>query len=87
MDKKELKNLFSKGKIGNIQIKNRIVRSATICGLAEKGYVSEQQIKFYTDLAQGGTGLIITGGTLVDISGLKTKHVCMTINLYLARKD
>lgn len=70
MDKKELKYLFSTGTIGNIQIKNRIVRSATICGLAEKGYVSEQQIKLYADLAQGGTGLIITGGTAVDITGL-----------------
>ena len=70
MNKMELKHLFSKGKIGNIQTKNRIVRSATISGLAEKGYVSEQQIKFYADLAQGGTGLIITGGTSVAFSGL-----------------
>jgi len=70
MNKMELKHLFSKGKIGNIQTKNRIVRSATACGLAENGYVSEQQIKFYADLAQGGTGLIITGSTSVDISGM-----------------
>ena len=29
----ELKHLFSPGKIGNVQIKNRIVRSATYEGM------------------------------------------------------
>jgi 2,4-dienoyl-CoA reductase-like NADH-dependent reductase (Old Yellow Enzyme family) len=70
MNKNELTHLFSKGKIGNINIKNRIVRSATTSGLAENGYISEREIKIYSDLAQGGTGLIVTGGVSVDISGL-----------------
>ena len=62
----ELKHLFSPGKIGNVQIKNRIVRSATYEGMANKGHVSEELINLYTELARGGTGLIITGALAVD---------------------
>jgi len=66
----ELENLFSPGKIGNVQIKNRIVRSATHERSSEKyGYVGDTHIKIYTDLAEGGTGLIITGFTAVDPAG------------------
>ena len=62
----ELKHLFSPGKIGNVQIKNRIVRSATYEGMVNHGYVSEELINLYTELARGGSGLIITGALAVD---------------------
>jgi 2,4-dienoyl-CoA reductase-like NADH-dependent reductase (Old Yellow Enzyme family) len=63
----ELKTLFSPKKIGNVQIKNRIVRSATFMFLAEKyGYVGERLLKMYEELAKGGTGLIITGAAAMD---------------------
>jgi 2,4-dienoyl-CoA reductase-like NADH-dependent reductase (Old Yellow Enzyme family) len=60
----ELKTLFSTQKIGNVEIKNRIVRSATFEHRAEKyGYVGQKILDFYDELARGGTGLIITGFT------------------------
>jgi len=63
----ELETLFSPRKIGNVKIKNRIVRSATYEKRATKyGQVSEDLINLYTDLAKGGTGLIITGAIAVD---------------------
>ncbi|MFX0027574.1 MAG: NADH:flavin oxidoreductase [Candidatus Hermodarchaeota archaeon] len=66
----ELTNLFSSGKIGSVQIKNRIVRSATFSHMAEKyGYIGERVLKMNKDLAQGGTGLIITEATAVDPGG------------------
>jgi len=66
----ELKTLFSPKKIGNVQIKNRIVRSATFMHVAEKyGFVGERLLKMYEELASGGTGLIITGAAAVDPSG------------------
>ncbi|KKN19715.1 hypothetical protein LCGC14_0942920 [marine sediment metagenome] len=66
----ELKTLFSPKKIGNVQIKNRIVRSATFMHVAEKyGFVGERLLKMYEELATGGTGLIITGAAAVDPSG------------------
>ena len=61
MIKMELTTLFSPGKIGKVQIKNRIIRSATFTNMAsEQGIPTEEQIEFYTTLAKGGTGLIIT---------------------------
>jgi len=76
----KLKTLFSPEKIGNIQIKNRIVRSATYVRRAEKyGMVGDQLIHFYRELAQGGTGLIISGFTAVDPSG--------TASVYQVRLD
>jgi len=68
--KLRLETLFSPRKIGNVQIKNRIVRSATFMGIAEKyGYIGDRFIKLYENLAQGGIGLIITEATAVDPSG------------------
>jgi 2,4-dienoyl-CoA reductase-like NADH-dependent reductase (Old Yellow Enzyme family) len=65
----ELKTLFSPQKIGEVEVKNRIVRSATFEHRAEKyGYVGQKIIDFYKELAQGGTGLIITGLTGIDPS-------------------
>lgn len=66
----ELKTLFSPCKIGNVEIKNRIVRSATYTHTANKdGTVTDEFIKFYEELANGGTGLIITGLVAIDEEG------------------
>jgi 2,4-dienoyl-CoA reductase-like NADH-dependent reductase (Old Yellow Enzyme family) len=75
----ELKTLFSPEKIGNVQIKNRIVRSATYMGYAEKyGYVGKDHIKIYIDLARGGTGLIISGYIAMDPSGTGSPYqICL----------
>ncbi|MFW9875456.1 MAG: NADH:flavin oxidoreductase [Candidatus Thorarchaeota archaeon] len=65
----ELKTLFNPQKIGNVKIKNRIVRSATFEHRAEKyGYVGQKILDIYDELARGGTGLIITGFTGIDPS-------------------
>jgi len=55
--------------IGPIKIKNRLVRSATYDGMANKGMVTEKQLKLYKYLAEGGIGLIITGYAYVQKSG------------------
>ncbi|MDY6959627.1 MAG: NADH:flavin oxidoreductase, partial [Halobacteriota archaeon] len=66
-----LKKLFTYGEIGDVTVKNRIVRSATYESVAdEKGHVTEEMIDLYSDLAEGGTGLIITGFTTVDPEGM-----------------
>lgn len=80
----ELKNLFSPGKIGNVQIKNRIIRSATwVAKATNDGYVTEDLIKIFKDLAEGGTGLIISGYLAVDPSGAAThKMACLYNDSY-----
>jgi len=54
--------VFSPGHIGNIELKNRLVRSATYDNAATpEGRVTEKMIEIYRTLAKGGIGLIITG--------------------------
>ena len=58
-------------KIGNLEIKNRFVRSATYEGMAtEEGHVTDKHVELYKNLAEGGVGLIITGYTYVQKSGI-----------------
>ena len=59
--------LFEPGKIGNLEIRNRIVMPAMGCSLAEvTGEPGPRMIRYYTDRAKGGAGLIITEITRVD---------------------
>ena len=56
--------------IGDILIKNRLVRSATFARMAsEDGSVNNELVEFYKVLAKGGVGLIVTGLSYVDPSG------------------
>ena len=54
--------VFSHCLIGDIGLKNRLVRSATYENAATNdGRVTEKLISIYRELAEGGVGLIITG--------------------------
>ena len=60
------KKLFDRVKLGNIEIKNRLIRSATWEGLADvNGHLPETLYHTYEELAKGGVGAIITGFTSV----------------------
>lgn len=62
--------LFTPGKIGTLEIPNRIMRSATAERMADKdGYPRQQYYDFYRELAAGGVGLIITGHMYVHPTG------------------
>jgi len=59
--------LFSSGKIGRLEVPNRIVMLAMGTVLADSsGEVTEHEIKYFEERARGGTGLIITEVTVVD---------------------
>ena len=64
-----MNNLFEPFSIKNIEIRNRFIRSATYDGFADNSYVSDGQIKLFSDLAEGGVGLIITGIAYVHHTG------------------
>jgi len=82
----ELKTLFSPKKIGTVQIKNRIVRSATFMHIAEKyGFIGDRYLNVYDELAKGGTGLIITGAVAVDPTGTGGPYqVCLYEDSHMA---
>jgi 2,4-dienoyl-CoA reductase-like NADH-dependent reductase (Old Yellow Enzyme family) len=68
--------VFSSGRIGSLEIKNRLVRSATFENAAtSEGAVSDFLVTLYRDLAQGGVGLIITGIAGVYAKALAPPHL------------
>ena len=61
-----MKNIFDKTKPGNLQLRNRLIRSATWEALAdERGHFSEEIYGIYDRFAAGGVGCIISGFTSV----------------------
>jgi 2,4-dienoyl-CoA reductase-like NADH-dependent reductase (Old Yellow Enzyme family)/thioredoxin reductase len=59
----EFTKLFEPGKMGKIELKNRIIFAP--CGThysTHYGYISEQQLNYYAERAKGGTGLLIIEG-------------------------
>jgi 2,4-dienoyl-CoA reductase-like NADH-dependent reductase (Old Yellow Enzyme family) len=62
--------LFQPQRIGRIEIRNRLVRSATYYGLAdERGRVGDASVELMKTLAGNAVGLIITGYAFVARSG------------------
>ncbi len=69
--------LFEPGHIAGLELKNRLVRSATAERMSdEDGRPEQAMIDLYADLARGGVGLIITGHAFVHESG--KAHPTMT---------
>ncbi len=62
--------LFDPICIGSMTLKNRFVRSATYDGAANRdGHVTKTQLALFSELAEGGVGLVITGITHVHQTG------------------
>jgi 2,4-dienoyl-CoA reductase-like NADH-dependent reductase (Old Yellow Enzyme family) len=62
--------LFMPARMGNLEVKNRLVRSATSERLAGKeGPVTDELVAFYDRLAKGGVGTIISGHAFVAPEG------------------
>lgn len=66
-----MRTIFDGVKLNHLTAKNRIVRSATWEAIANPdGSPSEEQLRIYRELAEGGVGTIITGFTSVsDMDG------------------
>ncbi len=63
-------SLFDPAYIGCLELKNRMIRSATWEGMCESdGRPTQKLIDYYCDLAKGGIGMIITGFTFVRPDG------------------
>ena len=62
----ELDKLFQPGRIGKLELKNRIVMAAMGTGYCHHdGYVLDEYIAFMEERARGGTGLLMTGVTRI----------------------
>lgn len=69
-------HLLQRGRIGNVELKNRTFKPAAQDNPTYDGYVNPELIEFCSEEARGGAGLIITGLFNVNIheSELRTGH-------------
>lgn len=73
--------LFSPARIGNVTLKNRILKAPQSSGMNNKdGTVSERAIRYYSDQAAGGAGAIIVEYAYVDDIGAKSAHCHLGIS-------
>lgn len=73
--------LFAPGRIGRLELPNRIIKAPTSTGMSNiDGSVSERLIRHYRDVAKGGTGLIIAEYAYVDNIAAKSAHCQLGIS-------
>jgi len=70
----EFKKLFTKIKIGKMELKNRICFGEQ-APQASHGFLTQATEDFYVERARGGAGLVMVGGTCPDISSLGTESM------------
>jgi len=68
----KFKHLFQPIKIGNMEVKNRILMPGmgVNFGCDAEGHLQEQMIEFLAARAKGGTGMIIMAGGAIDPTGM-----------------
>ena len=67
--------LFTPGKIGNMDIKNRVVMTSMGVDVAEpNGKVGQRWKDYYEARSKGEVGLIISGITRVNAAGFNGKR-------------
>ncbi|WP_169717691.1 NADH oxidase [Sporomusa silvacetica DSM 10669] len=78
--------VFSEGRISNLVLKNRLVRSATSeNSMTTDGKANETTLKIYQNLAAGGSGMIISGFMAVTPSNkMVDKQMCIYSDEYIA---
>lgn len=64
-----LKHLFQPGRIGGLEIKNRLVMPPLVTWSAPDASVTDAHVAFYRERAQGGVGLVIVQATGVHPEG------------------
>jgi len=78
-DSPRFKKLLEPARIGQLELKNRMVMAAMGLNFAtEDGYITERQREFYEARARGGVGSIVLGVGLIDLIGkLITHQICI----------
>ncbi|WP_233804908.1 NAD(P)/FAD-dependent oxidoreductase [Paraburkholderia sp. HP33-1] len=67
--------LFRVGRIGNLELKNRIVKSSQATATANPdGTVTQRTVNHYKRLAEGGVGLVMVEYSYVDDDAAKALH-------------
>lgn len=79
-----LQSLFRPGRIGTLELKNRVIKSPQSTALAHQdGTVSPRLVNHYKRLAEGGPGLVVVEYSYVDDDASKSIHA----QLGLSRRE
>ena len=71
----QMKRLFEPIKVGNVELKNRVVMLGITTGLGEKYQVNQRLCNFFGDIANGGTALVTIGSVYpADSSSPKLRY-------------
>jgi len=78
--------LFDKTSIKGMELKNRLVRSATYEGMADaNGFPTKQLFNLYERLAKGCVGLIVTGHSYISENGKTDNMLGINDDQYIQR--
>ena len=81
MSSKLFPHLFSPAKIGNLELKNRVMKAPQSSGMSNMdGTVSERLVRYYRKQAAGGAAMIIVEYAYVDDIGAKSAHCHLGIS-------
>ena len=81
MASKMFPHLFTPGKIGTLELKNRVMKAPQSSGMSNMdGTVSERLVRYYRKQAAGGAGMIIVEYAYVDDIGAKSAHCHLGIS-------
>lgn len=71
----EVKKLFEPIKIGQMELKNRIVLAAMVANFAnEDGSVTDRLVAYHANIARGGCSLNVTESSHVSLEGKRITH-------------
>ena len=74
MASKLFPHVFTPGRIGTLELKNRVMKAPQSSGMSNKdGTVSERLIRYYRNQASGGAGMIIVEYTAICVSSFFTR--------------
>ena len=67
------RNLFTPGKIGEMEVKNRFILAPMFVGSADPdGFITQRTINYYAERAKGGVGLAIVEYSYIDDKASKS---------------
>lgn len=67
-------DVFSPAKIGNVTLRNRIVKAATFEGRCPEGRVTDELIEFHAEYARGGVGMTTVAYLATSPEGRTDRH-------------
>ena len=74
----QLVRLFQPGRLGGLELKNRLVMPAMGTPLASPdGQVTSRMIDYYVERAKGGVGLIVTQFSCISPDSGPTRSLCI----------